>query len=92
MSEHDYQLSLVISILSKHHQRATYGAVGGLIDLPARSVMTGQKKTPENSWVVTAKTKRPTGYLPHEIHPNLEDRSTVITTHLDLATWLRHHK
>mgnify|MGYP006950018551 CR=1 FL=1 len=92
MSKHEYQLSHVVSVLSKHHQRATYSAVGGLIGLPARSVMAGQKKDPENSWVVTAKTKKPTGYLPHEIHPNLEERANVITTHLDLANWLRHHK
>ena len=89
MKDNEYQLSKITSVLSKHHQRASYGAVGNLVGLPARSVMSGQTKSAENSWVVSAKTKKPTGYLTHEMDPNLENRDFVITSDQDLAAWLR---
>lgn len=91
MSTHSFQLQSIVALLSKHSQRATYGAVGGLVGLPARSVMSGQPKNKENSWVVSAKTKKPTGYLPGEMHPDLEANSTVISAPSDLAAWLRAH-
>jgi alkylated DNA nucleotide flippase Atl1 len=89
MKEHEHQLSMIISLLSKHHQRASYGAVGKLVGLPARSVMSGQAKSAENSWVVAVKTNKPTGYLAHEMDPNLENKDSVITSPQDLAAWLR---
>jgi hypothetical protein len=50
-----WHLKDVVSLLCEHSQRATYGAVGGLVGLPARSVMFGQPKTPTNSFVVSKK-------------------------------------
>ena len=91
MSKHSYQMSKIVALLSKHSQRATYGAVGGLVGLPARSVMAGQPKSKENSWVVAAKTGKPTGYLPGETDPKLNSRGSVISSPEDLASWLRSH-
>ena len=57
-------------------------AFGELMDTPARSVARkylGEKR-PEASWVVNSETKKPTGYLPEEMHPNLFKREVIITT------------
>lgn len=91
MDTYDYQLNDIVTALSRHSQRATYGAVGGLVRLPPRSVMSGQPKTMENSWIVSKKNKRPTGYLPDEMHPSLEAHAAVISSPQDLAAWLRTH-
>jgi len=36
----------IVAVLARHAQRATYGAVGGVVGLPARSVMSGCARTP----------------------------------------------
>ena len=92
MNSDRYPLESIVATLSNHSQRATYGAVGRLVGLPARSVMSGRPKTMENSWVVSAKTKKPTGYLAHEIHPSLELRPSVVSSPEQLAEWLRAHR
>ena len=91
MKPYDIRLKHITATLSKHHQRATYGAVGGLLGRLARSVMSGQPKSMGNSWVVSAKTGKPTGYTEGETHPNLESNARIITTSQDLAEWLRTH-
>ena len=84
-------LAEVIAKLERNHQRATYGAVGGIVGLPSRSVMSGQPKTSRNSWVVSAKTKLPTGYSQTECHSFLEANRRVIASVSELAAWLREH-
>jgi len=91
MDIYDYQLKDIVTALSRHNQRATYGAVGGLVGRLARSVMSGQAKSPDNSWVVSAKTGLPTGYGIGEAHPNLQSIDGVISTSAELAAWLRTH-
>ena len=71
MNPGTWQLEDVISRLSRHSQRATYGAVGGVVGRIARSVMSGQRKTPANSFVVSASTGEPTGYTQSERHASL---------------------
>lgn len=91
METYDYQLADIVKTLSRHTQRATYGAVGGLVGRLARSVMSGQAKSPDNSWVVSAKTGLPTGYATNEMHPRLQSFDEVISTPEDLVAWLRTH-
>jgi hypothetical protein len=91
MKTRDYQLADIVSMLSKHHQRATYGAVAGLVGGLARSLMSGQPKSRANSWIVSARTGRPTGYVPGEIDRALESRPEVLSTPEELAAWLREH-
>ena len=91
MNAKKWQLQSVVSLLSKHAQRATYGAVGGLVGLPPRSVMSGRAKNPSNSFVVSAKTGMPTGHAQAERHPALVSRSSVIASAAALAAWLREH-
>ena len=91
MNKSGYRVDEVVEVLARHSQRATYGAVGGLVGLPARSVMSGKPRTQTNSWVVSKATGRPTGYLANETHPALEQNREVISTPEALAAWLRSH-
>jgi hypothetical protein len=69
-------LDEIIRRLAKHKQRASYGAVGGVLNRPPRGLMTG-RKCPLDSWVVAKTTHRkngsvrgwPTGYAAHEVDP-----------------------
>ncbi|WP_415879588.1 hypothetical protein [Methylomonas sp. TEB] len=79
----------IISALDKHMQRATYGAVAGVIQLPARSVMQGLDKNQRNSWVVSNRTLLPTGYSDTQIHPQHLLNSEIIETPEELAAWLK---
>lgn len=79
----------IIGTLGRHRQRATYGALAGLVGGLPRSVMSGLPKTPENSWVVSARTRLPTGYGEQEMHPDLESRSNILSTAEELLAWLR---
>lgn len=74
-----------------HLQPATYGAVGGLLGVPHRSLMTGRPRNHQNSWIVSKETHLPTGYEPDEIDPVLLDvlkDTPVIETPEELETWL----
>ena len=83
-----YTLDSIIGLLSKYHQRATYGAVGAVVMRPPRSVMAGRQRSQTDSWIVSKKTKTPTGYPAHLIHPALKEREHVISTKEELVSWL----
>jgi len=85
------QLERLLSSLEGHRQRATYGAVGGVVGLPAQSIMSGRPKVPRNSWVVSAKDGMPTGYLPSQAHPSLFFNKKVIASPSELAAWWQEH-
>ena len=79
----------IIAMLARYRQRATYGALAGIVGGLPRSVMSGLPRTPENSWVVAAATGLPTGYGTHERHAELQSRDNVIKTADELLAWLR---
>ena len=79
----------IIEQLARHRQRATYGAVAGVVRRLPRSVMSGRPKTQENSWVVSASAGLPTGYGEQEMHPDLQSRSRIFSTTEELLAWLR---
>lgn len=91
MNEKLEKRARVIDLLASHRQRATYAAVGAVVGLPPMSVMWGLPKNPLNSWVVSARDHRPTGYTPAEIDARLETRAHVITSADELMAWLRQH-
>ena len=81
----------IVKALNKHHQRATYGAIAGLLGKSAQSLM---KPYPQNrlySWVVNKRTKQPTGYPPNAKHPHLEQVETVLDTTEKLRMWLKRY-
>ncbi len=82
------QLDEVLSALDRRHQRATYAAVGGVVGLPAQSVMQGRQKATINSWVVSKKRHLPTGYAAGGCHPKLNSNPYVIENADELQAWL----
>jgi hypothetical protein len=78
----------ILEVLNRRRVRATYGAVGEVMRVPARSVSRwlGERR-PEASWVVAKQTLRPTGYTDDELHPDLPG-SRVVTTGAELRQLL----
>jgi predicted RNase H-like nuclease len=69
----------VLRALNEHKIRATYGAVGQYLGVPAIAVsrLLGARR-PEASWVVSAKSGRPTGYGLHECHRDLQSSPDIL--------------
>ena len=72
-----WTLDEIVRLLQKHRQRATFGAVAGVLKRAARGLMKGRPRCRRDSWVV-AQDKRqksgarrgwPTGYSEDEIDP-----------------------
>jgi hypothetical protein len=83
----------VISRLERYRQRATYAAVAGVVGRHYRNVMDDQTKSHRNSWVVSKRTKLPTGYGPQDWHPELlTNENGVIETPAELKKWLAAHE
>ena len=74
-------LDQILDCLNRKRVRATYGAVGAVIGRPARGVGSAiGDRTRRASWVVNARTGRPTGYAHSQVDPNLYRTSHVIKT------------
>jgi hypothetical protein len=71
----------ILAVLNEQKARATYGAVGKVLDIHPRNVgkLLGQRR-PEASWVVSAETGKPNGYSPSECHEDLYSNPTVLRT------------
>ncbi|HXI38505.1 MAG TPA: DUF429 domain-containing protein [Bryobacteraceae bacterium] len=91
-----WTLPKMAALLDRHSQRATYGAVAGILGVLPRGVMNGRPKSPAFSWIVAATGPdrgRPTGYSDHQIHPEClrqfrENRGRVIDRPEELRNWL----
>jgi hypothetical protein len=91
MQSKEERLGAILAALGRHFQRATYAAVGGVVGLPAQSVMQGRPKALVNSWVVSKRTHMPTGYSPAQCHPKLISNPYVIQSRDELSAWLDGH-
>lgn len=89
MAKRNLKREDIVATLARHKQRATYGALAGILGGLARSVMSGESKTANNSWVVAAKTGLPTGYTKSEMDPDLKIKSKIISDGDELFAWLR---
>jgi hypothetical protein len=85
-----WTLEKIVDLLDQYHQRATYGAVGGVLGVPPRSVMGGRIRCHRYLWVVNVKSELPTDYTAGERHPALFERSNVLSSTEELEAWLRH--
>ncbi len=81
-------LGVILRELSSARQRATYGAVGGLLGRLPRSVMQGLQRKPAYSWVVLSDTGEPSGYSPAQMDPALKENAHVIREPEELRRWL----
>ena len=69
----------ILERLGARRRRCTYGAVAGLLGItPAEVGPLLGDRTPQTSWVVSARTGRPAGYPPERLHPELELNPDVI--------------
>jgi len=82
-------LKRILDLLSQHHQRATYGAVAGLLGKTPRSLMQGLPRDWRHSWVVNKDTGLPGEYASGKIHVAIEERAEIFDTEADLEAWLR---
>ncbi|WP_412063522.1 hypothetical protein [Rubrivirga sp. IMCC45206] len=76
-------LTDILYALQESRQRATYGAVAGVLNAVPR-----RPKDPLHSWVVSAKNGRPSGYPVDAVHADLEAHEQILTTPEDLEAWL----
>jgi hypothetical protein len=81
-------LDAILDLLNAHHQRATYGAVAGVLGKSARSVMQGRPRDWRHSWVVNAETGWPSEYPAGKVHPAIEEREEVVSSPEELLQWI----
>lgn len=85
------ELDDIIQKLEENEQPATYGAVGGVVGVHYKVVMSGRPRDRRNSWVISKSTRVPINYEEHEIDPALPRavrEKRVIETPEDLDSWL----
>jgi hypothetical protein len=83
-----YSVRSIVEQLNNHHQRATYGAVAGLLGKPPRSAMQGYPRDWKHSWVVNQEDGEPSEYPQLKKHPALHERPRILYTPEELAEWL----
>ena len=81
-------LKTIVDLLDRFHQRATYGAVAGVVGKVPRSVMQGLPKNWRHSWVVNQEDGEPSEYHFLQKHPALHERTAVLSSTDDLSAWL----
>ena len=86
------QLDDVLDLLNRHRQRATYGAVGAVVDRPATFLMSGRPRNHWHSWIVNQESGLPTGYGEKEMHPELRSSAEVLRMPEELESWLRENR
>ena len=81
----------ILIYLNANKIRCTYKAIGEVIGVNPRSVglWLGQKSR-KTSWVVNAKTSKPTDFDSDQIHPLLEEKEYIIRSGYELERRLRN--
>jgi hypothetical protein len=93
----DMNLEDIVTKLNERKQRATYGAVAGVLDVIPRGLMSGRQRDRKHSWVVAATKRgrgRPTGYTDEQIQADclLQIRAglhNIIKDSAELKRWLK---
>jgi hypothetical protein len=85
-----HSIDSILSQLQRFRQRATYGAVAGVLSRAARNLMEGRSRETSDSWIVSAKDGKPTGYAPEQMDPELESRERILRTTSELEAWLEN--
>ena len=86
MMEHTFD-SILDSLVGQQ-QRATYGAVAGVLNSAPRTLMSGRPRDPRHSWIVSRRSGEPTGYAPDQMDPALATRPEVLKSPDALRIWL----
>ena len=83
------RLDQILDALQHARQRATYGAVASVLGAAPRTLMKRRDRDQRHSWVVSQKTRVPTGYAADQLHPDLLLHDRVIESRDDMAAWLQ---
>jgi hypothetical protein len=83
-----HSIDSIVDQLDRFRQRATYGAVAGLVKRSPRNLMSGRSRNQKDSWIVSHREGIPTGYGPDQVHPDIKSRDEILRSAEDLATWL----
>jgi len=84
----DHTIDSILDQLDRFHQRATYGAVAGVVGSSARSLMSGRQRNQRASWIVNRRDGKPSGYELGDTHPDIEERERIFATPDELRSWL----
>ncbi|HVF39573.1 MAG TPA: hypothetical protein VM939_06700 [Gemmatimonadaceae bacterium] len=79
----------IVDQLDRFNQRATYGAVAGVLKRSPRNLMGGRSRSLKDSWIVSGKDGLPTGYTPEQMHPDIKSRAEILSSADALAAWLQ---
>lgn len=85
-----HSLDSIVEQLDHFQQRATYGAVAGVLNLSPRNLMAGRTRNQRDSWIVTHHTGLPTGYKVDQVHPEIGSREEILNSAKDLSDWLEN--
>lgn len=85
-------LESVLDVLERHHQRATFGAVAGVLGREPRSLFDGYARTPRTAWVVSKSTGLPTGTRKADYPAGLLDNDEVINSPEALRRWMEDRR
>ena len=86
----EHTIDTILDQLDRFHQRATYGAVAGVVDSSPRSLMSGRARDQRSSWIVSRKDGMPTGYEPDQTHPDIAEREHILGNSEALLGWLQN--
>jgi len=81
----------ILDVLDRHHQRATFGAVSGVLGREPISLFKGYVRSPKTAWVVNKRTGLPTGTKEADSPRGLLEKTRVIDAPDELREWLRKH-
>jgi len=84
----EHTLDSILEQFNRFQQRATYGAVAGVVNSSPRSLMLGRARDTRSSWIVSRKDGFPTGYTAEQTHPDIAARSEIIENPEALRVWL----
>ena len=83
-----YSLETVAGLLEQHRQRASYPALSALIGVRPQILIRGLPREPRHSWIVDARTGRPTKFPEDQIAPDLAQHPRILQTVTELVAWL----
>jgi hypothetical protein len=81
----------ILEVLARHRQRATFGAVAGILGRDPKSLFNGNVRTPKTARVVNKSTGLPTGTKESDYPPGLLEKERVIDATEEFRVWLREH-
>jgi hypothetical protein len=84
-------LDQILDVLERHRQRATFGAVAGILGREPISLFNGYVRSPKTAWIVSKSTGLPTGTKEEDYPSGLLEKKSVIDAPEELRKWLQEN-